>query len=45
MCDELVKFVLSNNMFATWVNNYFLQLLVFGQFLGQGKLPHVNDVL
>jgi hypothetical protein len=26
MCDMLVKLVLSNYMFATYVNNYFLQM-------------------
>jgi hypothetical protein len=44
MCEMLVELVLHNYMFATYVNNYFLQLLVSGQFLGQYKLPHVNDV-
>jgi hypothetical protein len=40
----LVKLVLHNYMFATYVNNYFLQLLVSGQFWGQCRLPHVNYV-
>jgi hypothetical protein len=44
MCEMLVKLVLYNYMFATYVNNYIFQLLVSGQFWGQCKLPHVNDV-
>jgi hypothetical protein len=30
MCEMLIKLVLHNYMFATYVNNYFLQLLVSG---------------
>jgi hypothetical protein len=32
MCEMLVKLALHNYMFATNVNNYFLQLVVSGQF-------------
>jgi hypothetical protein len=44
MYEMLVKLVLSNYMFATYVSNYFLQLLVSRQFWGQYRLPHDNDV-
>jgi hypothetical protein len=35
----LVKLVLHNYMFATYVNNYFLRLLVSGQFWGNVNYP------
>jgi hypothetical protein len=41
MCNMLVK---SNYMFAIYVNNYFLQLLVCGQIWKLSQVLH-NNVL
>jgi hypothetical protein len=39
MCEMLVKLVLHNYMFATYVNNYFLQLLVSDSYGGNVSYP------
>jgi hypothetical protein len=39
MCEMFVKLVLHNYMFATYVKNYFLQLLVFYSSGGNVNYP------
>jgi hypothetical protein len=42
MCNMLLKLVLYNYMFATYVNNYILQLLVSGQIWELSQVLHDN---
>jgi hypothetical protein len=39
MCEMLVKLVLHNYMFATYVNNYFLQMLFLDSSGGNVNYP------
>jgi hypothetical protein len=41
MCEILVKLILHNYMFVTYVHNYFLQLVVSGQFWGNVDYPMI----